>query len=226
MLLPAAGSIGAWRYTNATAAMLVAPAAAPNGDAWGMVGLVPGTAAGHYTALTLANPGATRGTPFGWSSAQRVWFEARVYLPALPDATNDAMVKIGAITGLSTAAGGGRGVYFAIDRTATNPGNWQIICRNAALTLPGNYVDSGVALAAGAWITLGIDITPGNSARFYINDTLVYTESTAGNVNNGSIADNWGYGGTAIWVAGATAAGSILMDRVRMGAIVKAANLR
>jgi hypothetical protein len=136
------------------------------------------------------------------------------------------VVKIGAITGLSTAAGGGRGVYFAIDRTATNPGNWQIICRNAALTLPTDYVDSGVAITAGAWITLGIDITPGTSARFYINGTLVYTESTAAQVNNGTIADNWSYGGTAIWVAGATAAGSILIDRVRLGAIIKSANLR
>jgi hypothetical protein len=226
MLLPAAASIGAWRYTNATAAMLVAPASAPNGDAWSMVALVPGTAAGHQTALTYANPGSTRNTPLGWAAATRVWFEARVYVPALPDVTNDAVVKIGALANLATASGGGRGAYFAIDRTATNPGNWQIICRNTTLSLPSDYVDSGVAITAGAWITLGVDVTPGTSARFYINGTLVYTESTAARVNNGTTADNWCYGGTAIWVAGATAAGSILMDRVRLGAIIKSANLR
>ncbi len=105
-------------------------------------------------------------------NAGQYTFETDVYLPVLSDAVEEYVMKIGWSDVILAAAVDG--VYFAYDRTANV--NWLCVTANNSVR---TTADSGIAVAAGAWIRLKIVINyAGTSVRFYINDVLVVTTTT------------------------------------------------
>lgn len=58
-------------------------------------------------------------------------------------------------------------------RHAAGDTNWQAACKGSTTSV----IDTGVAFAADTWFTLKILPCQGNTAQFYINDTLVATVS-------------------------------------------------
>ena len=104
------------------------------------------------------------GATVTWASA--------AYLSAAPNGTDDYVVRIGLNDSYSTTV---NGCYFTVDRTKSAT-NWYAITANAS-TLTST--DTGVAYTATTWTNLRIVIdSAAASAKFYINGSLVATNST------------------------------------------------
>lgn len=99
-------------------------------------------------------------------------FETDVYIPTLSDAAEEYVMKLGWSDVILAAAVDG--AYFTYDRTGSV--NWQCVtANNSSRTI----VDSGVAVAAGAWVRLKIVVNAlGTAVNFYINNVLVVTNVT------------------------------------------------
>lgn len=97
-------------------------------------------------------------------------FEALIYIPTLADATQDYRIRLGYG---DTVDGNDQvdGVYFEYDRGVS--ANWRLrTANNSSRTT----TDSGVAVAAGAWLKLGWVVNAGGTSVSYtINGTSVGT---------------------------------------------------
>jgi hypothetical protein len=132
----------------------------------GQVSLETGTTNAGLASLLSNYVFANSAFAFG---AGAYTFETDVYIPDLSTAAEEYIIKIGWSDVILAAAVDG--VYFTYDRTANV--NWLCVtANNSARTI----TDSGVAVAAGAWIRFKIVINAlGTVADFYINDVLVVT---------------------------------------------------
>lgn len=99
--------------------------------------------------------------------------EMSVRVPTLSTALQEYTLRLG-YGDLVTGADHADGVYFEYDRTQSV--NWRCkTANNSARTT----ADSGVLVAAGAWIQLRFVVNAaGTSVQFYINGTLVATNVT------------------------------------------------
>jgi hypothetical protein len=167
--------------------------------------------------MGLHNPAAAQQL-FWTGGMSRIWSEFDIQIPTLPDATNDFIAWFGFGGSVDTEPSGPQS-GFAVKR-ADNATRW--VYKSATAGTPVG-VDTGVDVST-ARTRLGIDITPGNSARFFINGVLgTNTDSTAGNIINAANTTFVPLFSNR-WVAGASR--SIRVDRVRWGVIYADANVR
>ncbi|MBL7999804.1 MAG: hypothetical protein JNL32_14355 [Candidatus Kapabacteria bacterium] len=96
-----------------------------------------------------------------------VTFESLIYIPTLADATQDYRIRIG-FGDLVDGNDQVDGVYFEYDRGVS--ANWRAkTANNSSRTA----TDTGIAVAAGAWIRLTwVMNAAGTSCAFYVNGTL------------------------------------------------------
>lgn len=94
-------------------------------------------------------------------------FETRLRINALSTAAERYALRAGFLD--STTGDSTDGVYFEYDESVS--ANWRLkTANNAARTA----LDSGVAVAAGAWLTLRVEVNAaGNEARYFINGVEV-----------------------------------------------------
>jgi hypothetical protein len=103
--------------------------------------------------------------------AQYTEFISRVRLENLSDATDTFTVRVGMLGALDDAS---RGSWFKYTN-GTNSGQWQCLSRDASSVTTTNTTST---VAAGTWYTLRIVHTGTGTAYFYVNGTLVATNST------------------------------------------------
>lgn len=101
------------------------------------------------------------------------WFcEWMVYIGTVPDATDDFVLRVGFGDSTSSATDHTDGLYFEIDRSQS--ANWRT---KTASNSSRTATNSSTAWAVGWW-RLGILLNAAaNSCEFYINGTLVRTET-------------------------------------------------
>jgi hypothetical protein len=101
-----------------------------------------------------------------------VTWASSAYLSATPNVTDDYLLRVGLNDSYSTVA---NGCWFTVDRTKSTT-NWYAITANASTA---TSTDTGVAFTATTWTNLRIVIdSAAASAKFYINGSLVATNST------------------------------------------------
>jgi len=134
---------------------------------------------GNHVGIVEVNTGTTTTGAGGFmtdASAIRLgggeaMFEALVQVPTLPDGTNSFAFRVG--FGDSNGADMTDGVYFELTQASAN---WQ--CATSSNSTR-TKTSSGVAAVAATWVRLKVVVNAaGNSAKFYINGTLVVTTAT------------------------------------------------
>lgn len=126
--------------------------------------------------------------------AGRLFFEARIRPVAAADLVN-VKIEVGlsdatSETGGSAAANGlafsdhvtptavaTNALIFGFQEGASDTTNWKVLGVNAGTITAAD--SGGSAPAAETWVTLGIVVDANGTARFYINGTLVHTETSA-----------------------------------------------
>ena len=125
----------------------------------------------HTTGTTATGRAAhSLGVTAGFFGGGIATFESLIYIPTLADATQDYRIRLGygdTVDGTDQVDG----VYFEYDRGVS--ANWRLkTANNSSRTV----TDSGVAVAAGAWLKLGWVVNAGGtSVAYYINGTNVGT---------------------------------------------------
>lgn len=140
----------------------------------GVVRIKTGTATNGF-AVMAKGPGVVM--YFG----QGEWFcEWCFYINNLADATDDYILRVGFGDSLASATDHTDGAYFEYDRSTS--ANWRCVTASATTR---TKTSTSTAVAATTWIRLGVRVNAaGNSVKFYINGTLVHTETT--NIPTGS----------------------------------------
>jgi hypothetical protein len=99
--------------------------------------------------------------------------EWEIYLPTVPDATDDFIVRVGFGDSVSSATDHSDGAYAELDRSAS--ANWRVKTASNSVRTATN---SSVAWAVGWW-RFSVLVNPAaSSVEYYINGTLVHTETT------------------------------------------------
>lgn len=102
------------------------------------------------------------------------WYcEWEIYIPTVPDATDDFVLRIGFGDSTASATDHSDGGYLEIDRTAS--ANWRVkTASNSARTA----TNTSTAWAVGWW-RVGVLVNPAaSSIEYYLNGVLVGTETT------------------------------------------------
>lgn len=153
--------------------------ASPSGNTVNRVGfngLRTSTASNGRAAIT-ADPNLAK---FIQITGGRTVFEASVYIHTLSDSTDRYNNFIGFgnnITGTTQTAG----VGFVYDEGGVTTGssaspNWQVKTANTGLR---TWFTTSVQIVAQTWYKLRIEVNDsGSEVKYYINDTLVRTETT------------------------------------------------
>lgn len=168
---------------------------------------------GHPGVLRLSTETNSSGRAYAaqgvnmlhFGQGESVTFDAVVAVNAVPTVAEDFTCYIGCHSG--TTSSPSRGVGFAIDRTE-NANNW--LCMTDAAG--SNFVDSGEAIVADSMVHLRIEINgAGTEALFYIDDTLVHTETT--NLPSTSSGQNGCYWIASLFKQAGTTARYLYLDK-------------
>jgi hypothetical protein len=109
----------------------------------------------------------------------KILIEMDVQIPTLSDGTNTFRWFGGFST--SNSAPSVTSIAFLYDASGTSGGsaatpNWQVVCANASVR---SYTTTAIAVTAGQWYRLKLIVNAaGTSVDFYIDGTLVKTETT------------------------------------------------
>lgn len=190
---------------------------APNSDgiyAVGSAQIPAGTGSGHYGSIVSGGMASSR---LRIGNTKNRWVEYNVKIDNLPDATNDAVVRIGFSDSTNTSAPT-NGAFFNILRSV-DAVNWIIRTTENSSTTTAS---TAVPFTAGTFQRFGVEIKDDlTAAYFFIDDVLVGTITTNVPTINRQVSTQV----AAMWVVGSTTR-SITVDRIREHFIVNAANLR
>jgi len=142
--------------------------------------------AGGDTMVDTSHPGIVRlqtgtdtdgsaiiytGQSFVWGAGE-AFYESEIYIPTLPDVTDDADIWAGfGNTFQTNDTPPDTGLWFEWNQ-GVNSGNWRVGFGNGTAT----YQNTSVAPVGGTWAKLGIVVAAdAASARFYIDGVLVST---------------------------------------------------
>lgn len=141
-----------------------------------------------------------------------VYTEYKVLVPVLSDGTDRYQIAVGATTS-TTSYNFPAFVFFYSDNN--NSGQWSTITRahnSGSLTIK----NTSVAVTANTWVKLAVEVDSyADEIRFYINDVLVQTHTSADNTPlNGTITwgVNSGYGHAGILKTAGTTSRSMYLD--------------
>ena len=126
-------------------------------------------------------------------------YEALVYLPALATVSEDYVLRLGYLQGNALSND-----VVAIEYNRSASANWHGL---TGFNATYSRVDSGVPVAATAWVKLGI-IWTSSSATFYVNDSAV------GTISSNIRADGATRIGAHIIKSAGTTSRSVLFDYV------------
>lgn len=97
----------------------------------------------------------------------------RIYIPDLSDETNEYDIRLGCGDNFSVSTFT-EGIFFRYNRTSSV--NWECVTVSSSTE---TNTDSGVAVVADTWVdTFWRHDSTNSEVKFYINDTLVATNST------------------------------------------------
>lgn len=167
--------------------------AADNADQVGMVQVETGTTTTGRAAV-ISGASAIR------SSAGRHRLRWDLRLGNLSDGTETYTIRAGFID--SASGESTDGCFFRYTHSV-NSGRWEAVTRSNG-TETGSATDTGIA-ASTSWVVLEIEInTDSTSVKFYINGTLVATNTTNIPGNGGASGREFGIGTALIKSAGTT----------------------
>lgn len=163
----------------------------------------PGFPTAGIATLATGTTTTGRGAIYSWQSRPAsarvgsVYCETLAYIPALATASEDYVLRIGAVR----ESGLGNWPIVAWEYDRANSSNWSAIALDT--TSNQTRVGLGVPVVAGQWLRLGI-VMIGTVARFFINGY------EAGSISPGTIGAPW-FGAHIIKTAGTTSR-TLLLD--------------
>ena len=190
---------------------------APNSDgtyATGSAQIPAGTASGHYGSIISGGAHTSR---LRLGNTKNRWIEYNIKVDNLPDATNDAAIRIGYTDSTNTSTPP-NGAFFNLSR-ATDSVNWVMRTTNNNST---TTTSTTVPFTSGTFQRFGVEINDDlTAAYFFINDVLVGTLTTNIPTTTRQVSAHV----SAMWVVGTTAR-TITVDRIREHFIVIPTSLR